>query len=92
MLEQSPRLGEIGAGIQLGPNAFAAFDALGVGEQARGRAVYIGPSACAMGSSSMPAMSSAWYATSWANDRTPERFYDAREWLYGWQAQSCLAA
>ncbi|MBL8334680.1 MAG: 3-hydroxybenzoate 6-monooxygenase, partial [Rubrivivax sp.] len=30
----------IGAGIQLGPNAFSAFDALGVGEKARGRAVY----------------------------------------------------
>ena len=31
---------QIGAGIQLGPNAFAAFDALGIGERARGRAVY----------------------------------------------------
>lgn len=40
VLEQSPQLGEIGAGIQLGPNAFAAFDALGVGEAARARAVY----------------------------------------------------
>jgi salicylate hydroxylase len=40
VLEQSPEIGEIGAGIQLGPNAFAAFDALGVGEKARGRAVY----------------------------------------------------
>src|SRR5438552_12618975 len=40
VLEQAPRLGEIGAGIQLGPNAFAAFDALGIGEQARARAVY----------------------------------------------------
>ena len=40
VLEQAPELGEIGAGIQLGPNAFAAFDALGVGEKARGRAVY----------------------------------------------------
>ena len=40
VLEQSPRIGEIGAGIQLGPNAFAAFDALGVGEAARARAVY----------------------------------------------------
>ncbi len=40
VLEQSPELGEIGAGIQLGPNAFAALDALGVGEKARGRAVY----------------------------------------------------
>ena len=40
VLEQSAQLGEIGAGVQLGPNAFAAFDALGIGEQARGRAVY----------------------------------------------------
>lgn len=40
VLEQSPEIGEIGAGIQLGPNAFWAFDALGVGEKARGRAVY----------------------------------------------------
>jgi 3-hydroxybenzoate 6-monooxygenase len=40
VLEQAPQLGEIGAGIQLGPNAFAAFDALGIGEIARGRAVY----------------------------------------------------
>jgi salicylate hydroxylase len=40
VLEQSPEIGEIGAGIQLGPNAFSAFDALGVGERARGRAVY----------------------------------------------------
>ena len=40
VLEQAPQIGEIGAGIQLGPNAFAAFDALGVGEQARARAVY----------------------------------------------------
>jgi 2-polyprenyl-6-methoxyphenol hydroxylase-like FAD-dependent oxidoreductase/dienelactone hydrolase len=41
VLEQAPQLGEIGAGIQLGPNAFAAFDALGIGERARARAVYI---------------------------------------------------
>jgi 3-hydroxybenzoate 6-monooxygenase len=40
VLEQAPRLGEIGAGIQLGPNGFAAFDALGIGEIARSRAVY----------------------------------------------------
>jgi salicylate hydroxylase len=40
VLEQSPKLGEIGAGMQLGPNAFAAFDALGVGPKARGLAVY----------------------------------------------------
>jgi 3-hydroxybenzoate 6-monooxygenase len=41
VLEQSEKIGEIGAGIQLGPNAFSAFDALGVGEAARARAVYI---------------------------------------------------
>lgn len=40
VLEQAPEMGEIGAGIQLGPNAFHAFDALGIGEKARGRAVY----------------------------------------------------
>ncbi len=40
VLEQAPEIGEIGAGIQLGPNAFHAFDALGVGERARARAVY----------------------------------------------------
>lgn len=31
VLERSATLGEIGAGIQLGPNAFHAFDYLGVG-------------------------------------------------------------
>ncbi|RJG08174.1 3-hydroxybenzoate 6-monooxygenase [Noviherbaspirillum cavernae] len=40
VLEQSPEIGEIGAGIQLAPNAFAALDALGVGEFARSRAVF----------------------------------------------------
>ena len=40
VLEQAPQIGEIGAGIQLGPNAFHAFDALGVGDKARSRAVY----------------------------------------------------
>jgi len=40
VFEQAAEIGEIGAGIQLGPNAFHAFDALGVGEKARGRAVY----------------------------------------------------
>jgi 3-hydroxybenzoate 6-monooxygenase len=23
--------------------------------------------------------------------RTPERFYDALEWLYGWRVENCLA-
>src|SRR6059058_5775412 len=41
VLEQAAELGEIGAGVQLAPNAFAAFDALGVGARARSRAVYI---------------------------------------------------
>src|ERR1700709_2501652 len=41
LLEKAAALGEIGAGIQLGPNAFHAFDYLGVGEAARGMAVYV---------------------------------------------------
>ncbi|HEY2188657.1 MAG TPA: 3-hydroxybenzoate 6-monooxygenase [Caldimonas sp.] len=41
VLEQAAELGEIGAGVQLAPNAFAAFDALGVGAQARERAVTV---------------------------------------------------
>ena len=40
VLEQAAVLGEIGAGVQLGPNGFSAFDALGIGELARSRAVY----------------------------------------------------
>jgi salicylate hydroxylase len=40
VLEQAAEIGEIGAGVQLAPNAFAAYDALGVGDKARGRAVY----------------------------------------------------
>ncbi|MBO9452269.1 3-hydroxybenzoate 6-monooxygenase [Tropicibacter sp. R16_0] len=41
VLEKAARFGEIGAGIQLGPNAFHAFDYLGVGDAARAMAVYI---------------------------------------------------
>jgi salicylate hydroxylase len=41
VLERAAELGEIGAGIQLGPNAFHAFDTLGVGDAARQMAVYI---------------------------------------------------
>ena len=41
VLEKAHALGEIGAGIQLGPNAFHAFDALGVGDRARAMAVYV---------------------------------------------------
>ena len=41
VLERSAELGEIGAGIQIGPNAFHCFDSLGVGDEARACAVYI---------------------------------------------------
>ena len=41
LLEKASALGEIGAGIQLAPNAFHAFDYLGVGEAARNMAVYV---------------------------------------------------
>ena len=41
VLERAAAMGEIGAGIQLGPNAFHAFDWLGVGDAARGMAVYV---------------------------------------------------
>jgi 3-hydroxybenzoate 6-monooxygenase len=41
VLEKAAAFGEIGAGIQLGPNAFHAFDTLGVGDAARAMAVYI---------------------------------------------------
>jgi salicylate hydroxylase len=41
VLEKAARLGEVGAGIQLGPNAFHAFDALGIGDTARGMAIYV---------------------------------------------------
>ena len=41
VLERAATLGEIGAGIQLGPNAFHCFDSFGVGETARAMAVYI---------------------------------------------------
>ncbi|WP_274585540.1 3-hydroxybenzoate 6-monooxygenase [Neisseria leonii] len=41
LLEQASSIGEIGAGIQLGPNAYAALDDLGVGEAARRRSVFV---------------------------------------------------
>jgi salicylate hydroxylase len=41
VLEQAPQFGEIGAGIQLAPNAFHAFDALGIGERAQHGAVFV---------------------------------------------------
>lgn len=41
VLEQADHFGEIGAGIQIGPNAFHALDYLGVGDSGRAKAVYI---------------------------------------------------
>ncbi|MCX4526973.1 MULTISPECIES: 3-hydroxybenzoate 6-monooxygenase [unclassified Streptomyces] len=41
VLERRDSFTELGAGIQLGPNAFHALDLLGVGAQVRARAVYI---------------------------------------------------
>jgi 3-hydroxybenzoate 6-monooxygenase len=41
VLEQAAQFGEIGAGIQLAPNAWHAIDALGVGELVKREAVFI---------------------------------------------------
>src|ERR671935_700387 len=41
VFEQAPQFGEIGAGIQLAPNAWHALDALGVGELVKREAVFI---------------------------------------------------
>ena len=41
VLEQASQFGEIGAGIQIGPNAFHALDYLGVGDAGRAKAVYV---------------------------------------------------
>src|SRR5437763_14734823 len=41
VLEQAPEFAEIGAGIQLSPNAWHAIDALGVGELVKKEAVFI---------------------------------------------------
>jgi len=41
VLEKAAAMGEVGAGIQLGPNAFHAFDWLGIGETARAMAIHI---------------------------------------------------
>src|SRR5438046_3345523 len=41
VLEQAPQFGEIGAGIQIAPNAWHALDALGVGERVKKEAVFI---------------------------------------------------
>lgn len=41
VLERSPEFAELGAGIQLAPNAFRALEHLGVTDEARARAVFI---------------------------------------------------
>lgn len=41
VLERAAEFGELGAGIQLGPNAFHALDRLGVGDRARSIAISI---------------------------------------------------
>ncbi len=41
VLEQAEQFGEIGAGIQIGPNAFHAMDYLGIGDVGRSKAVYV---------------------------------------------------
>lgn len=41
VLERSPEFGEIGAGIQLAPNAFHTLDTLGIGRSVQQRAVHI---------------------------------------------------
>src|ERR671934_2671575 len=41
VLEQAPQFGEIGAGIQLAPNAWHCLDALGVGGLVKKEAVFI---------------------------------------------------
>ncbi len=41
VLEQSSQFGEIGAGIQIAPNAFHCFDYLGIGDAVRQVGVYI---------------------------------------------------
>jgi len=41
LLEQAQAIGEIGAGLQLGPNAFAALQSLGVAEAVKRSAVFV---------------------------------------------------
>jgi salicylate hydroxylase len=41
LLEQAQKFGELGAGIQLAPNAWSALDALGAGERVKQEAVFI---------------------------------------------------
>ncbi len=68
VLERSAEFGEIGAGIQLGPNAFHCFDYFGVGEQMRAEAIYIDSLRL------MDALSAAEIASIPLDDKFRERF------------------
>jgi 3-hydroxybenzoate 6-monooxygenase len=63
VLEQAPEFGEIGAGIQLGPNIFRMFEYLGLTEDIN-KVAYFPP---AMGMRDAPA--SRWCACRWAMRR-----------------------
>lgn len=95
------------AGIQLRPSALAAFDALGVGEQARAGVVctdkWVMPDAIdesLVGRievlTSTPELRVEQTGRLVRNEmwkgRAPERFCDALEWLHGWRVGNCLAA
>jgi glycine/D-amino acid oxidase-like deaminating enzyme len=87
VLEQSGRLGEIGAGIQIGPNAFHALDYLGVGEAARRCAVFI-DRLVMMDSLSGDYLYHADGVTRLVRNavygkREPEEWYRSLQWLYG---------
>jgi 2-polyprenyl-6-methoxyphenol hydroxylase-like FAD-dependent oxidoreductase len=98
VVEQSAEIGEIGAGIQLGPNAFTAMDALGAGERLIGDSHRVSGHVVYRGVVPKDDMPEDYHAkgveqlvrNSLWKERTPERFYDALEWLYGWTAEECL--
>lgn len=70
VLEQAEVFGEIGAGIQIGPNAFHALDHLGAGDGARARAVYIDRLVMMDASSGQMVAAIPWTAPSARGSRT----------------------
>jgi 2-polyprenyl-6-methoxyphenol hydroxylase-like FAD-dependent oxidoreductase len=97
LLEQAPHTGEIGAGLQLGPNAFAALDAPGVGDAVRHGSVFTDRMVM-MDAVDCSEMGRKYHASGverfvrkgqWKN-RAPERFFDALEWLHDLQPERCL--
>jgi hypothetical protein len=106
-LEQAPQLDDVGAGILLGPNAFAAFGPLVEALRAAGnnfhkafelyqrspvaRTARIVLSAREMGRIFHAKGVGRLVRHDLWEGRTPERFYDAMEWLYGWKVGNCLA-